>query len=888
MTQNPTRRYTRRLDSLGRDDVDVAGGKGANLGVLDHAGLPVSPGFVVTTAAYRALTDDTEIRSAIERLESLNANNSNALATTAADIRLLIQDRTFGAPVERAVTEALDTDADTTYAVRSSASAEDRPTASFAGQYETFLGVPADDLLDRVRDCMASLFTDRAVAYRTRNQISHVEAEMAVVVQKMVDAHAAGVLFTADPETGKRTVATVDATYGLGETVVAGEVSPDHVRVDRETGDILDYEVGEKATELRLSETGTTSVDVQADKRDTRVLTDDQLQTLIALGERIEELFGEPQDIEWALIDDGFVILQSRPITSLVALPEPRPRDDQLHLYVSLGHGQAMTDPMPPLALDVWETIYGGALNHVTGGNRAWITRSGGRLYMDITPFLGFAFTRRGVVETIDEIDSSAARGTERLLEERRDEFRGDLSLAAVPSVLRTFVSVLPLVIRVLWGGAAPFFRGTTAVHDLVDELDEYAREQEAEILDAEGPRELVENVFGGFPTEFAVEIAPKMAPALVGPFAGNVLEQLTPGADTTLVEAAARGNEEEVGTRMTLTLGDLADIARETPAVKQAILDGRSYAEIRAIDGSETFVGRFEAFLDEFGHRAAGEFDLSRSRWHDDPSGPLGIVRGNLVGEKPGAHRERLRERKREARAAIDDLQERARDGLLGPVRGPLVSRFLRTYRNYVHLRDEPKHAVAHLFAAWHEALQRTGEHLVHEGALDNADDVWYLHRGELLSLVDDSGSELPDIAARKQEYRRQERIEAPSIITSEGEIPPAEREDVGENSLVGTGISAGVVEGTARIVRDPANTTLRAGDILVCPSSDPAWTPLFATASGLITEVGGSLTHGALVAREYGLPAVASVTGATEKIIDGQRIRVDGDNGTVEFLDG
>jgi pyruvate,water dikinase len=887
VTQNSTRGYTRHLDSLGRDDVDLAGGKGANLGALDEAGLPIPPGFVVTTAVYRALTDDAVIRSAIDRLESFGATDSEARTSTAAEVRSLLQNRTFDAQIERAVTEGLDTDAETTYAVRSSATAEDRPTASFAGQHETFLGVAATDVLSRVRDCMASLFTDRAVAYRARNDISHTDVEMAVVVQEMVAADAAGVLFTADPTTGKRTVATVDATYGLGETVVAGEVSADHVRFDRERSEILDYVVGEKATERRLSEAGLTAGDTRSDRRDTRVLTETQLRTLVALGERIEELFGEPQDIEWALLDGGFVVLQSRPITSLVALPQPRPDDRRLHLYVSLGHGQAMTDPMPPLALDIWETMYEDVLNHVTGGDRIWITRSEGRLYMDITPFLGFALTRRGVVETIDEISPSAARGTERLLEERRDELRGERSLAALPTVLRTSVGVLPLVARVLWGGAAPLFRGSTAVHDLVDELDAYAREQEAEIVDAEEPRELVESVFGGFPTEFAVEIAPKMAPALVGPFAGRVLERLTPGADATLLEAAARGNEEEVGTRMTLALGDLADIARETPAVERAILDGESYEEIRAIDGSEAFVQRFEAFREAFGHRAAGEFDLSRPRWRDDPSGPLGIVRGNLVGEEPGAHRERLDERKRAAQTAIDELQEGARGGLLGPVRGPLVSHLLETYRSYVHLRDEPKHAVAHVFAAWHEAIQRVGEQLVHEGVLDEADDVWYLHRGELLSLVDEPESELPDIAARKQDHRHQERLEAPPIVTSEGEIPHAEREDAGENSLVGTGISSGVVEGTARIVHDPANTTLRAGDILVSPSSDPAWTPLFATASGLVTEVGGSLTHGALVAREYGLPAVASVTGATETISDGQRIRVDGDDGTVELLD-
>lgn len=886
MTQGQTQHYTRRFDLLGADDLDIAGGKGANIGVLVHAGLPVPSGFVVTTAVYRTLTDDAKIQEEIERLDSHDPADSDALATTAAEIRALIQNRSFDESVKRTITDALDDD-DTTYAVRSSATAEDLPTASFAGQHNTYLGVSADTVIDRVRDCIASLFTERAVAYRARNGIDHAAVEMAVVVQEMVDADAAGVLFTADPETGKRTVATVDSTYGLGDTVVSGEVNADNARVNKETGEILDYQVGEKATELRLSIEGTTSVDTPVGRRDTRALTDDQLRTLVDLGGRIETLFGEPQDIEWALTSSGFVVLQSRPITSLVALPEPRPTDGRLHVYLSLGHGQAMTDPMPPLALDIWETVYGEVMNDFTGSDRVWITRTEGRVYMDITPFLGLRPTREGIVQTIDAMNRSAAEGTERLLEERGGEFGGDLSLAALPTVLRTVVGVLPLVARLLWEGIAPFFRGTTGVDEFVDWLDKWARDQEAEVLDAGGPRELVENVFEGFPTEFAVEMSPKTMRVIIGPVAGSVLERVVPGADTTLVESAARGAEEEVGTRMTLALGDLADIARETLAVEQAILDKRSYEEIRAVDRSEAFVRRFEEFLDEFGHRAAGEFDPSRPRWRDDPSGPLGIVRGNLVGEEPGAHRKRLRERKREAKAAIDELQASARGGLLGPVRGPLVSHLLRTYRRHIHLRDEPKHAIAHLFAAWHEALQRAGEHLVSEGVLDDSDDVWFLHREELLSLIDDPNGELPDIAARKQDHERHKRIDIPPLITSEGEIPRAERADVNENRLVGSGVSSGVVEGIARIVHDPANTTLRSGEILVCPSSDPAWTPLFATASGLVTEVGGSLTHGALVAREYGLPAVASVTDATEKINDEQRIRVDGDNGTVDLLD-
>ncbi|RLM62623.1 PEP/pyruvate-binding domain-containing protein [Halorubrum sp. Atlit-26R] len=894
MTLHQTQSYVQWFEEIGRNDLALAGGKGANLGVLVHAGLPVPPGFVVTTAAYRAFTDDAEIQELIERLDSLDTADADALAATAVEIRSLIQQRSFDEAVERAVIDALDSDAETgkTYAVRSSATAEDLPTASFAGQHDTHLGVPADNVVDRIRDCMASLFTDRAVAYRARNDIAHSTVEMAVVVQEMADADAAGVLFTADPDTNSRKIASVDATFGLGDTVVSGEVSADNARVNKETGEVLDYDVGEKATELHVAaESGTDATSTGAERRGRRVLSDSQLRTLVDFGTRIEALFGYPQDIEWALVDDEFVVLQSRPVTSLIGVPEPRPTDGRLHVYLSVGHGQAMTDPMPPLALDFWTAVYGDTINDMLGTDGAWAARTTGRIYIDITPVLRNRVGRGVIVRTVSSISEPAGEGTARLLDERRSEFRGNRSLSSVPRAIRATVGSAPTVaqwgVEIIPATVGPFLKGANGAKEFSEWFREWGRELEATVLDTDDPRELVENTFAGFPGDALVEMKSKAMGVVVGPLAGGIIERVVPGADADLVASAGRGVESDIGTRMTLALGDLADIARETPAVEQAILDEQSYEAIRDIDGSEAFGTEFEAFLEEFGHRAAGEFDPSRPRWRDDPSALLGIVRGNLIADEKGAHRERFQERKREAKAAVEELRSNARSGLLGPLRGRLVDRLLSTYRAYIHLRDEPKHEVAHLFAAWHDALQQAGEHLVSEGALNAADDVWYLHHEELLALLDDPSGDLPDIQGRRREHERQKRVDIPALITSEGEIPRAERPDVGENVLLGTGVSAGTIEGTARIVHDPSKADLTTGDILVCPSTDPAWTPLFATAGGLVAEVGGRFTHGALVAREYGLPAVVSVAGATEQIADGQRIRVDGTNGVVELLE-
>jgi len=294
-----------------------------------------------------------------------------------------------------------------------------------------------------------------------------------------------------------------------------------------------------------------------------------------------------------------------------------------------------MTDPMPPLALDLWETVYGEVMNGFTGSNRVWITRTEGRAYMDITPFLGFRQTREGIVETIAAVSRSAAEGTEQLLAERRGEFDIDMSLATLPALLRTAASVLPILARLFWQGIAPFVRGGGRHRRVRDRAQRVGEGTGGRYSGGRRAGRVGRERLRGFSTEFVSEVSPKSMRVVIGPLAGTVIEWVVPDADATIVEAAARGSEAEVGTRMTLALGNIADIARETPAVEQAILDGRPYEAVCAVDGSEAFVEAFDEFIVEFGHRAVGEFDPSRPRWRDDPS-PARHRPGNLAGEKP------------------------------------------------------------------------------------------------------------------------------------------------------------------------------------------------------------------------------------------------------------
>jgi len=335
--------FTLPFEDESATHASVTGGKGANLARLVDAGIAVPAGFCVTTDAYRTLVTDPETHRAIESLDELDPTDADRIGDLGATIRERIRNAAFPSHVREAIERALaDLDAETV-SVRSSATAEDLPTASFAGQHETYLNVSPDDVLDRVRDCMASLYTDRAVTYRLRNDVPSSDVALAVVVQTMVDADTAGVLFTADPITENRHVASIEANYGLGESIVAGEVSADTIRVDRERGTVLSYDIGEKTVRVQSgSGDGIERATVSDDSRERRVLSPEQVHRLVERGGEIEDLFDGPQDIEWAFRDGELFVLQSRPITSLYPLVSPDADDGLLHVYMSFGHQQAM------------------------------------------------------------------------------------------------------------------------------------------------------------------------------------------------------------------------------------------------------------------------------------------------------------------------------------------------------------------------------------------------------------------------------------------------------------------------------------------------------------------------------------------------------------------
>ncbi|MDS0282654.1 PEP/pyruvate-binding domain-containing protein [Haloarcula onubensis] len=851
------------LDAPLATEPSLTGGKGATLARLRQRGFPVPDGAVVTTELFDRVTDDPAIERLRDRLERADEDDTPARRAIAADLRRAIRDRSVPADLRDALTATLP---DGPYAVRSSGTSEDSPDASFAGQYETTLGVAGGDLAGAILACLASLFSDRAVAYRARNDLATAALSMAVVVQRVVDADVSGICFSADPLTGTRSVSVIDAGRGLGEAQVSGTATADTLRVDRTDGSVLAYHVG-------------------ADRTDP-VLTDRDATALVRIAARIEDTLGRPQDVEWAIADGEIAVLQARPITALYPVPEREPPGGDVRVYYSFGHRQGMPEAMPPLVLDIWETEVEFVREHFGLAERFGAT-AGGRLYIDLTAYLTSPWVRDRLVRNLDIVDRPAANALRTLSEDHPEAIAspaGPGSGGLGP--LRTLRSTWPLL-RAMVGSIPGSMLDSTPAATLDGIRRQYTDAGDAAIerIDAaEAPAERFTTA--GRELESAIDwlLDPFYGPLLSAMLAGAALRRLVP-EEADSVDALALGIEGDVVYRMTRQLGELADVARESPAVATALTDGDtpSRADLAALDGSEAFLDAFDGFLSTYGFRAIGEIDVSRPRYREDPT-PLLTVVASTLETRAGTTQNDIDVALRARAGAAETRLIRAAPA---PV-APLVRRLIRTHRGYLGIRELPKFALARLLAELREAALAAGDELTGRGALPDAGDVWLLTVAEVTQGLSDprtlSGI---DIAGRRREFERDRRLTPPRIITSTGYVPPQrDSEPAADRRLHGTGAAPGVVEGTATVVTDPRTQRVGRGDVLVAAYTDPGWTPLFVNAA-VVTEVGGRLTHGSLVAREYGIPAVVAVDGATEALAEGSRVRVDGTNGVVEILE-
>ncbi|HET6510302.1 MAG TPA: phosphoenolpyruvate synthase [Baekduia sp.] len=836
------------LDEVDERQVALVGGKGAGLGALARIdGIEVPPGFCVTTDAFRqARARIPEIGRRLDELARLGADDRDAIRVHGAALRTALERVAIPDAVAAAIVAALARlGEDAAYAVRSSATAEDTPTASFAGQHDSYLDVVGRDaVLEHVRRAWGSLFTERAIAYRLRNGIDHRAVDMAVVVQRMVDARAAGVLFTADPVTGNRRVAAVEAVAGLGEALVSGAADPDRFAVRDD------------------------AVVARAARQDRPVLTDAQALALTRLGRTIEARLGRPQDIEWCLADDGFAFVQSRPITTL--FPIPTAPDASPRVYVSVGHGQMMTDAMAPLGLSVFQLTAKPVMHE-----------AGSRLFVEVTdrlaspataaatvaalgrsdPLIGDALRTvvdRGFVPTIADDDSDdgpahRSPGPPPALPEPDPALIAELVAGAEASLADLARAVAPL--------SGP------AVLDLIrDDIVELRRVT----FDPRG----IPLILAGM--EAAWWLSEHLGSWLGDRGAADTLAQSVPG---------------DVTAEMGLALLDVADAIRPHPEVVAFLReteDENFLAALPTLPGGPEARAAIEAFLDRYGMRCVGEIDLTRPRWSERPRALVPLILGNIGNFAPGEGARRFERGRQEAADKEREVLERLRALPDGARKADEAKRMIDRVRTLSGYREYPKYHIICRYFIYKNALLAEARRLVAAGVLHEADEAFFLTFQELREAARTHAVDHALTARRRRALTADATLTPPRVLTSEGEAIAGSyrRDDLPDGALVGLPVSAGTVEGRARVIRDMADAEVRPGDILVTAHTDPSWSPLFVAVAGLVTEVGGRMTHGAVIAREYGLPAVVGLDRATELIRDGQRIRVHGTDGYVELL--
>ncbi|CAM3392132.1 phosphoenolpyruvate synthase [Paenibacillus lupini] len=848
----------------------LVGGKGLNLGELSTIeGIHVPEGFCVTTEGYQNAIEQNETYHALlNRLTGLKSDDRAQITEISRDIRQLILDIQIPSEVVEAVTHYLSKFGEEhAYAVRSSATAEDLPNASFAGQQDTYLNIIGKEaILQHISKCWASLFTDRAVIYRMQNGFDHNQVYLAVVIQRMVFPQASGILFTADPITSNRKVLSIDASFGLGEALVSGLVSADSYKV--RDGKIIDKRIAAKKLAIYgRKEGGTETIQLDPEQQVSQTLTEQQILELARIGRQIEEHFGSPQDIEWCLDDGTFYIVQSRPITTLFPIPEAN--DQENHVYLSVGHQQMMTDPIKPMGLSFYLLI-----------TPAPMRIAGGRLFIDVAPRLATSVSRETLLNTVGP---------------------DPLTKGALMTVIeRDFIKLLPPTDQTAPSLGRSNIDMQAQIENNPNIVAELIQSNRASV------EELKQNIrtkSGSDLLDFILEDIQQLKKILFDPRSTAVFMSAINASlwinekmnewlgEKNAADKLSQSVPNNITSEMGLALMDVADVIRPYPEVidyLQHVEDDNFLDELVKFEGGQKAHSAINAYLNKYGMRCAGEIDISKTRWSEKPITLVPMILGNIKAFEPNAGHQKFEQGRQEALEKEQELLERLKQLPDGEQKAEETKQKIDLIRNFIGYREYPKYGWISRYFVYKQALLKEAEQLVHASAILEKEDIFYLSFEELHEVVRTNKLDYQIISERKGDYKFYEKLTPPRVITSDGEIITGEykRENLPAEAIAGLPVSSGVIEGRARVILNMDNAYLEDGDILVTKFTDPGWTPLFVSISGLVTEVGGLMTHGAVIAREYGLPAVVGVENATKLIQDGQRIRVHGTDGYIEIL--
>jgi pyruvate,water dikinase len=909
--------YTSSLHHNQQYDRATMGGKALHLGELISAGLPVPPGFLVLTSAYEYFVKTNNLQTEIERLAQSVFPEEPATAEIAAQaIAERFEQGALPAEIEAAVLAAYQQLDAPTVAVRSSATAEDLPGSSFAGLQDTFLGLrSAVEVVSALKRCWASLWSARALIYRTRQHIAHHTVRMAVIVQQMVESSASGILFTCNPVTGMRDEMIINASWGLGEAIVSGQVNPDTITLDKQSGRVKTFEGAEKLVMTVPTVDGVATQAVPFALRQQPVLSSPQIARLFELGQKIEQYFATPQDIEWAIADDQIFLVQTRPVTTQALRQTITVRQEELsipgddawekrekpvvHPYDLWTHtniGENFLDPITPLSATLWPTFFvlgrlpskderaPGAPPLPVLGERFY-----GRMYVNEGAIIHGAMEMGIPTSFLDSTWGSSGRG------------------------LRSSDDTIHL------------WRGLRRLPSMIGEARKVAKEQAKQRPEApkqpeqpkqKQPRRSPEQLFAQIDTwvdafqsldlsqlddhglwEYVplwIERGKTLRPILVAAALAGIsfyfLERKVNkwtgqvGQATALLQALSGVYTAEVGSMLwhmarTLSEAGLAGVVQEHPAEEALEL-------LQVRPEAQPFLDKFEAFLQRHGYRCPNDAELHNPRWAEQPKQVVEMLKnyGRMDESANPLALEHQRQQERE------ETTKRLR-AQINPLRRPLFNWLLKQAQNKTRLRDNNRSYVAKFLLPMRLLLVEFGRRWADRGWLADPDDIFFLTLYEIGDII---SAENPFVqgfnlstttAARRIAFDYWHTISAPTAL-GPGGVPLPDPQPTG-TYLQGLPACTGRIRGTARLIESINEAaTLVPGEILVTRCTDPGWTPIFPLASGLVLETGGLLSHGAIIAREYGVPAVINVPGALSHIKSGQTIEVDGANGRI-YLD-
>ena len=878
------------LDAVRDDDACRIGGKAANLARMLRAELPVPPAFCLTVEAYRRHLHANALTSRIRRALEEAAGDAAGRSAVLGRLRQAVAEAPMLSEVAESARRAWSRLAAKAVAVRSSAMAEDQPDWSFAGQHDSFLG--AADLaacLDRVRQCWGSLWTERAFHYRQRHGLGHWGAAMAVIVQHLVPAEVSGVMFTADPATGRRDCVVIEAAWGLGEAVVQGKVTPDRIVVSKRVFRIEQRTTGSKRVEIVAADGGVSEQPVGPSRVERPSLGDSTACWLALHGTRAEDLFAAPQDMEWAVADGEVHILQARPITALPSAPQRSWEDRQI--WTNSNFREAAPDPLapmthsllvPPVAL-----MFGPFLKHagVDVDPQRLFGLVGGRIYFNVNVLLAIARARMFPAWITFDPDTLFGGGGSGDCPTEVRLPREDLPPLRVHRLRR--IAGLPALAWLFL--SRPMHSGPRLLAEAAGRINAIERIQWPTVDE----RKLVTQL-RGYLDVFGEETLRRGAPVL---FSGMACCLALMGLCRRWLGADGGA----VANRLLAGLGGLADAeagidlwrlaatAHEHPPVERAVGEHESFDAVRrsvaGAPGGREFLAAWQEFMRRHGHHARCELEISLPRWSERPDYVLGLVRSYLAGigqiDPVGQARQLALQRVHLTRQCTRRLRN--------PLKRLVFEVLLRLSQQGMRFRETSKSMAVRWLAAVRRPLLELGDRLVQRGAVGRADDVFFLRLEELASARAGRINVRAVVAQRRAEYDRNAAVVPPPVVFGRFEPDRAAAEVIDRRDVLrGMAVWPGVVTGKARVILHGQDGHVLPGEVLVAPITDPGWTPYFVNAAAIVVDQGGLLSHGSIIAREYGIPCVVNVGPASEMIRTGQLIRVDGNEGTVTIVSG